>query len=41
MLPPLVGLVGDNLGMHAAMMVPVLGFTYVFALAMFGRARYE
>jgi fucose permease len=41
LLPPLVGWVGDNFGMHAAMMVPTLSFAYVFALALFGRARYE
>jgi fucose permease len=41
LLPPVVGWVGDNFGMHAAMMVPTLSFAYVFALALFGRARYE
>jgi FHS family L-fucose permease-like MFS transporter len=41
LLPPLAGLVGDNFGMHAALMVPALGFAYVFLLAVFGRARYE
>jgi FHS family L-fucose permease-like MFS transporter len=41
LLPPLVGLIGDNLGMRAAMTVPALAFAYVFGLAMFGRAKYE
>lgn len=41
LLPPLVGWVGDNFGMHAAMMVPALSFAYVFGLAVFGRAKYE
>jgi len=41
LVPPVVGWVGDNFGMHAAMLVPALSFAYVFGLAMFGRARYE
>jgi fucose permease len=41
LLPPLVGWVGDNFGMRAAMMVPAVSFGYVFGLAMFGRAKYE
>lgn len=41
LLPPLVGWVGDNFGMHAAMLVPAVAFTYVFGLAIFGRAKYE
>lgn len=41
LVPPLVGWVGDGFGMRAAMMVPALCFAYVFALAMFGRAKYE
>jgi len=41
LVPPLVGWVGDNFGMHMAMMVPTLSFAYVFGLAMFGRAKYE
>jgi fucose permease len=40
-VPPVVGLVGDNLNMQAAMMVPALCFAYVFGLAMLGRAKYE
>jgi FHS family L-fucose permease-like MFS transporter len=40
-IPPLVGLVGDHFGMRAAMMVPALGFGYVFGLAMLGRAKYD
>jgi fucose permease len=41
LLPPLVGWVGDNFGMHAAMLVPAVAFAYVLGLAMFGRAKYE
>ncbi len=41
LVPPLVGWAGDNFGMHAAMVVPALCFAYVFALALFGRAKYE
>lgn len=41
LLPPVVGWVGDNSGMRAAMMVPALSFLYVFALALLGRAKYE
>jgi FHS family L-fucose permease-like MFS transporter len=41
LIPPLVGWVGDNFGMHLAMLVPTLCFAYVFGLAMFGRAQYE
>jgi FHS family L-fucose permease-like MFS transporter len=40
-MPPLVGLVGDHFGMQAAMMVPAVGFAYVFGLAMLGRAKYD
>lgn len=40
-MPPLVGLVGDHLGLRAAMLVPAACFAYVFALAMLGRAKYE
>jgi len=40
-MPPLVGLVGDHLGMRAAMMVPAACFAYVFGLAMLGRAKFE
>jgi len=39
--PPLVGYVGDHLGMQAAMMVPAISFAYVLGLALFGRARYD
>ncbi|MGB8952862.1 MAG: MFS transporter [Candidatus Aminicenantales bacterium] len=41
LIPPVVGWVGDNYGMHAAMLVPAVCFMYVFGLAIFGRARYE
>jgi MFS transporter, FHS family, L-fucose permease len=41
LVPPLVGLVGDRFNMHAAMLVPAACFTYVFGLALFGRAKYE
>ena len=41
LIPPLVGWVGDHSGMRMAMLVPALCFTYVFGLAMFGRAKYE
>ena len=40
-IPPLVGLVGDHLGLRAAMLVPALCFGYVFGLAMLGRAKYD
>jgi fucose permease len=40
-LPLLVGWVGDKFGMHAAMLVPTLGFAYVLGLATFGRAKYD
>jgi len=41
LMPPLVGLVGDHLGMRAAMAVPALCFAYVFGLSTLGRAKYE
>ncbi len=41
LLPPVAGWAGDHYGMHAAMLVPAAGFVYVFALSLFGRARYE
>jgi FHS family L-fucose permease-like MFS transporter len=40
-MPPLVGLVGDHLGLRVAMLVPALCFGYVFGLAMLGRAKYD
>jgi FHS family L-fucose permease-like MFS transporter len=41
LIPPLVGWVGDHFDMRMAMLVPAVCFTYVFGLAMFGRAKYE
>jgi len=41
LIPPVVGWVGDNFGMHAAMIVPALSFSYVLGLSLFGRAKYE
>jgi len=41
LVPPTVGWVGDNFGMHAAMLVPAVCFAYVFGLSIFGKARYE
>lgn len=41
LVPPVVGWVGDRFGMHVAMLVPAMAFAYVFALSLFGRARYE
>jgi fucose permease len=40
-IPPLVGLVADHLGLRAAMMVPVLCFFYVLLVSALGRASYE
>jgi fucose permease len=40
-IPPIVGLVGDHFGLRMAMLVPAVCFSYVFGLAMFGRAKYE
>jgi len=40
-IPPIVGLVGDHLGLRAAMFVPAICFAYVFGLATLGRAKYE
>jgi MFS transporter, FHS family, L-fucose permease len=40
-IPPLVGLVGDNLGMRAAMMLPAVCFSYVFGLSILGKAKYD
>jgi fucose permease len=40
-IPPIVGLVGDHLGLRAAMLVPAICFAYIFGLAMLGRAKYE
>jgi len=41
LIPPLVGWVGDNFGMHAAMLVPAVCFAYVLGLSLFGSAKYE
>jgi MFS transporter, FHS family, L-fucose permease len=41
LVPPVVGWVGDNFGMHAAMLVPAVCFAYVFGLSLFGSAKYE
>jgi len=41
LIPPLVGYVGDNFGMHAAMLVPAVCFAYVLGLSLFGSAKYE
>ena len=41
LVPPAVGWVGDNFGMHAAMLLPAVCFAYVFGLSLFGKARYE
>jgi MFS transporter, FHS family, L-fucose permease len=35
----LVGSVGDAIGMHAAMMVNLIAFTYVFAIAVWGKGK--
>ncbi len=40
-VPPLVGLAGDHFGMRAAMLIPVICFTYVFGLSLLGKAKYE
>lgn len=40
-MPPVMGLVGDHLGMRMAMLVPALCFAYVFGLSLLGRAKYE
>jgi len=40
-VPPIVGLVGDHSGLRVAMLIPALCFSYVFGLAMLGRAKYE
>jgi hypothetical protein len=36
-----VGLTADHFGLRLAMMLPVLAFTYVFAVSIFGNASYE
>jgi FHS family L-fucose permease-like MFS transporter len=41
LVPPVVGWVGDNFGMHAAMLVPAVCFAYVFGLSLLGSAKYE
>lgn len=40
-IPPLVGLTADHLGIRIAMMIPALCFIYVLTVAMVGKARYE
>jgi fucose permease len=40
-IPPLVGLTADHLGIRLAMMVPLLCFLYVLAISVVGRAKYE
>ena len=40
-LPPLVGLTADHLGLRLAMLIPVLAFGYVFLVAFAGKANYE
>lgn len=40
-LPPLVGLTADHLGLRVAMFVPALCFLFVLAVAMTGKAIYE
>ena len=40
-IPPLVGLTADHFGLRLAMMLPVLAFTYVFAVSILGNASYE
>ena len=39
--PPLMGLIADHVGLHVAMGVPALCFTYVLAIALIGKAQYE
>lgn len=41
LIPPLVGLTADHFGIHGGMMVCVVCFFYVLAVAVFGRAKYE
>ena len=40
-IPPLVGLTADHLGIRIAMMVPLLCFVYVLAVSVFGKAKYD
>jgi MFS transporter, FHS family, L-fucose permease len=40
-VPPLQGWIGDHIGMRTIMVVPVICLTYVIALTMFGRAKYD
>ena len=40
-IPPLVGLTADHFGIRVAMIVPLLCFSYVLAISLFGRAKYE
>jgi fucose permease len=40
-IPPLVGLAADHFGLRLAMMLPVLAFSYVFAVSILGNASYE
>ena len=41
LIPPLVGLTADHLGIRLAMMVPLLCFLYVLVISVVGRAKYE
>jgi fucose permease len=41
LIPPLVGLIADHMGIRLAMMVPFLCFFYVLAISIIGRAKYE
>ena len=40
-IPPLVGLTADHLGIRIAMMIPLLCFLYVLAISLVGRAKYD
>ena len=40
-IPPLVGLTADHLGIKVAMMVPLLSFVYVLGVSAFGKAKYD
>jgi len=40
-IPPLVGLTADHVGIRTAMMVPLLCFLYVLGIAVVGKAKYE
>lgn len=40
-IPPLMGLTADHLGLQVAMAIPALCFVYVLTVAMVGKAKYE